>query len=66
MEGQYTAVLGVTDADALDAGVFACQVEDFGYQRCMSKRIRIEGLPPIRMDPMSLTVRRVSTEALCI
>ncbi|KAK9882630.1 hypothetical protein WA026_022499, partial [Henosepilachna vigintioctopunctata] len=57
-DGQYTALLGVTDADVTDGGVFTCQVEDFGFRRCVSKRMRIKEPPIITLDPMSLTVRK--------
>ncbi|RZC38042.1 uncharacterized protein BDFB_006490, partial [Asbolus verrucosus] len=58
LEDQYTALLGVERSDILDSGTFTCQVEDFGIQQCLSRRVFIKAPPVIKVEPMSLTVRK--------
>ncbi|XP_063921163.1 uncharacterized protein LOC135135989 isoform X2 [Zophobas morio] len=55
---QYTALLGIARSDILDGGTFTCQVEDFGVQQCLSRRVFIKAPPVIKVEPMSLTVRK--------
>ncbi|XP_044268389.1 uncharacterized protein LOC123013719 isoform X2 [Tribolium madens] len=57
-DDQYTALLGVSRSDILDSGTFTCQVEDFGIQQCLSRRVAIKAPPVIKVEPMSLTVRK--------
>lgn len=58
-DDQYTALLGISKSDILDSGTFTCQVEDFGIQQCLSGRVSIKAPPVIKVEPMSLTVRKV-------
>ncbi|KAJ8918647.1 hypothetical protein NQ315_013153 [Exocentrus adspersus] len=55
---QYTALLAVQNAHPLDEGTFTCQVEDFSTQQCLSKHVRVGRKPLVRVEPMSLTVRK--------
>ncbi|XP_054277561.1 uncharacterized protein LOC128996328 [Macrosteles quadrilineatus] len=55
---QYTALLGVEQADPLDGGRFTCQVTDWGYQQCKSVVLEVLRPPQIRLDPITLTVEK--------
>ncbi|KYB25425.1 uncharacterized protein LOC100142542 [Tribolium castaneum] len=57
-DDQYTALLGISRSDILDSGTFTCQVEDYGIQQCLSRRVAIKAPPVIKVEPMSLTVRK--------
>lgn len=57
---QYTALLGVQSAHNYDEGSFTCQVEDFNIQHCLSKQVKVGRRPLVRVEPMSLTVRKVN------
>ena len=54
----YTALLGITKANALDDGVYTCQVNDMGMQQCRSTKVQILGAPQIRVEPSSVTINR--------
>lgn len=56
---QYTALLGVKEADPLDQGTYTCQVSDWGYQQCQSVVLKVLQAPRIRIDPMTVTVEKV-------
>lgn len=56
---QFTIMLGVEQASGLDQGSFTCQVEDGGYQHCLSTVVEVMRHPEIQIDPMSLTVEKV-------
>lgn len=56
---QYTAILGVKEADPLDQGTYTCQVSDWGYQQCKSVVLNVLQAPRIRIDPMTVTVEKV-------
>ncbi|XP_050305057.1 uncharacterized protein LOC126742453 [Anthonomus grandis grandis] len=55
---QYTALLAVERAQKQDEGKFTCQVEDFNIQQCMAKYVKIKKRPLVKIEPMSLTVRK--------
>ncbi|ENN76538.1 hypothetical protein YQE_06989, partial [Dendroctonus ponderosae] len=55
---QYTALLAVQKAQKYDEGKFTCQVEDFNIQQCMSKFVKVKRRPSVKIEPMSLTVRK--------
>ncbi|CAH0555811.1 unnamed protein product [Brassicogethes aeneus] len=55
---QYTALLAIQSAKYLDDGVFTCQVEDYGIQQCLSKKIQIGKPPKVNIEPMSITVEK--------
>ncbi|XP_066246025.1 uncharacterized protein [Euwallacea similis] len=55
---QYTALLAVERAQKYDEGKFTCQVEDFNIQQCMSKFVKVKRRPLVKIEPMSLTVRK--------
>ncbi|XP_023311270.1 LOW QUALITY PROTEIN: uncharacterized protein LOC108910229 [Anoplophora glabripennis] len=55
---QYTALLAVQSAHGYDEGTFTCQVEDFNIQQCLSKQVKVGRRPFVRVEPMSLTVRK--------
>lgn len=57
---QYTALLAVERAHSFDEGTFTCQVEDFKLQQCLSREVKIGKRPLVKIEPISLTVRRVS------
>lgn len=57
---QYTALLAVQSAHGYDEGTFTCQVEDFNIQQCLSKQVKVGRRPLVRVEPMSLTVRKVN------
>lgn len=56
---QYSALLGVAKADFLDSGVFTCQVVDSNVQQCLSLKVSIKTPPTIKIQPLSLTVKKV-------
>ncbi|KAH1027771.1 hypothetical protein HUJ05_001219 [Dendroctonus ponderosae] len=55
---QYTALLAVGTARKYDEGKFTCQVEDFNIQQCKSKFVKVKRPPLVKIEPMSLTVRK--------
>ncbi|KAF7283416.1 hypothetical protein GWI33_000645 [Rhynchophorus ferrugineus] len=55
---QYTALLAVERAQKYDEGKFTCQVEDFNIQQCMSKFVKVKRRPLVKIEPMSLTVKK--------
>ncbi|CAG9764098.1 unnamed protein product [Ceutorhynchus assimilis] len=55
---QYTALLAVERAQKYDEGKFTCQVEDFNIQQCMSKFVKVKTGPLVKIEPMSLTVKK--------
>lgn len=57
---QYTALLAIERAHPLDEGAFTCQAEDFNVQQCLSRQVKIGRRPTVKIEPMSLTVRKVS------
>lgn len=57
---QYTALLAVGTARKYDEGKFTCQVEDFNIQQCKSKFVKVKRPPLVKIEPMSLTVRKVA------
>lgn len=59
MADQYTALLGVESAEILDGGTFTCQVEDFHIQQCLSRTVFIKAPPIVKVEPMTLTIRKV-------
>lgn len=59
MTDQYTALLGVERVQKYDEGKFTCQVEDFNIQQCMSKFVKVKRRPLVKIEPMSLTVKKV-------
>ncbi|XP_030761910.1 adhesion G protein-coupled receptor B3-like [Sitophilus oryzae] len=63
---QYTALLAVERARRHDEGKFTCQVEDFNIQQCMSKFVRVRRRPAVRMEPMSLTVKKKDITYSCL
>ncbi|KAJ8964500.1 hypothetical protein NQ314_004788, partial [Rhamnusium bicolor] len=58
MADQYTALLAVERAHNYDEGTFTCQVEDFNIQQCLSKQVKVGRRPLVKIEPMSLTVRK--------
>jgi len=56
---QYTALLAVERVQKYDEGKFTCQVEDFNIQQCMSKFVKVKRRPLVKIEPMSLTVKKV-------
>ncbi|XP_071057708.1 uncharacterized protein [Onthophagus taurus] len=58
VKDQYTELLGVDKASALDQGLFTCQIVDHGVQQCLSKRVEVRSPPLVWVEPMSLTVRK--------
>ncbi|XP_056648749.1 uncharacterized protein LOC130453163 [Diorhabda sublineata] len=55
---QYTGLLGIERAHPFDEGIFTCQVEDFGLKECLSKRVVLEKIPLVKIEPFSLTVKK--------
>lgn len=61
---QYTYLLTISRTDKIDQGVFTCQLEDSGIQQCRSIKVVIREKPFVKIEPMSLTVQKVSNVSL--
>lgn len=57
--GEYTSVLGIESAKAVDEGVYTCQVSDWGIQECKSIYLEVQGPPVVHLSPMSVSVNKV-------
>lgn len=54
----YWSVLGISEANELDGGLFTCQVADFGRQQCASQRVYVNMAPSVYIEPTTLTVKQ--------
>ncbi|CAN8001593.1 unnamed protein product [Ixodes hexagonus] len=64
---QFTALLAIDRASTYDAGVFTCQVSDWGAVQNKSVRVRLDVAPHPLVSPLSLTlVEGQPLELLCL
>lgn len=64
---QFTALLAIDRASTHDAGVFTCQVSDWGAVQNKSVRVRLDVAPRPLVSPLSLTlVEGQPLELLCL
>lgn len=60
----YTYMLAVSSSmSAVDSGVYTCMIRELQMHPCVAKslRIRIKPARQLRIEPMSLSIRKVST-----
>ncbi|CAH1400216.1 unnamed protein product [Nezara viridula] len=62
--GEYTSVLGIESAKAVDEGVYTCQASDWGIQECKSIYLEVQGPPVVHLSPMSVSVNKGDDIAL--
>ncbi|XP_076341085.1 uncharacterized protein LOC143241747 [Tachypleus tridentatus] len=55
-QDQFTHLLGFDSTDILDAGVFTCEVVEWGIIKRMNKQIYTRGLPRPKLIPLTATV----------
>lgn len=55
---QYTALLAIERAETTDSGSFTCQVEDLNVQNCLSHSVVVRNSPIVKIEPMSMTVKK--------